>query len=81
MDSFDGAVNNEANARLIAAAPETAEERDRLKEINKELLEALEYVKEKVMKFAKERDPEQLGTWGSIFTCNVSNAIINAERK
>lgn len=30
-----------ANARLIAAAPETAAERDRLKEINAELLEAL----------------------------------------
>lgn len=31
----------QANARLIAAAPETAEERDRLKETNAELLEAL----------------------------------------
>jgi hypothetical protein len=30
-----------ANARLIAAAPETAAERDRLKEINEELLDAL----------------------------------------
>lgn len=30
-----------ANARLIAAAPETAAERDRLKEINKDLLAAL----------------------------------------
>ena len=30
-----------ANARLIAAAPETAAERDRLKEINAELLDAL----------------------------------------
>lgn len=32
----------DANARLIAAAPETAAERDKLKEINAELLEALE---------------------------------------
>ena len=31
-----------ANARLIAAAPETAEERDRLKEINKDLLALLQ---------------------------------------
>lgn len=31
----------DANARLIAAAPETAAERDRLKEVNAELLEAL----------------------------------------
>lgn len=30
-----------ANARLIAAAPETAAERDRLREINQELIEAL----------------------------------------
>ncbi len=32
----------DANARLIAAAPETAAERDGLREINAELLEALE---------------------------------------
>jgi hypothetical protein len=31
----------DANARLIAAAPETAAERDRLKEVNAELLAAL----------------------------------------
>ena len=31
---------NVANARLIAAAPETAEERNRLREINADLLEA-----------------------------------------
>lgn len=31
-----------ANARLIAAAPETAAERDRLREVNAELLAALE---------------------------------------
>lgn len=35
---------DEANARLIAAAPETASERDRLKEINAELLAALQKV-------------------------------------
>lgn len=32
----------EANARLIAAAPETAAERDRLKAVNADLLAALE---------------------------------------
>ena len=40
----DGTDENEtgaANARLIAAAPETAAERDRLREINAELLAAL----------------------------------------
>jgi len=31
-----------ANARLIAAAPETAAERDQLREVNAELLAALE---------------------------------------
>ncbi len=34
--------NADANARLIAAAPETADERDRLKVINAELLRALQ---------------------------------------
>lgn len=38
----------EANARLIAAAPETAAERDRLKEINKELLENLKALMERI---------------------------------
>ena len=33
--------DNEANARLIAAAPETAAERDYLREVNAELLAAL----------------------------------------
>ena len=32
----------EAHARLIAAAPETAQERDRLRAVNAELVEALE---------------------------------------
>jgi hypothetical protein len=32
---------SEANARLIAAAPETAAERDRLRDVNEELLAAL----------------------------------------
>ena len=44
--SDDGSADSpdqvEANARLIAAAPETAAERDRLREINAELLAALE---------------------------------------
>lgn len=39
-----GLEKQEANAHLIAAAPETASERDRLKEINAELLNALEEV-------------------------------------
>lgn len=38
----DEGVEQESNASLIAAAPETASERDKLKEINAELLEALD---------------------------------------
>ncbi|CAL8981576.1 hypothetical protein RHODGE_RHODGE_02863 [Rhodoplanes serenus] len=43
-DDFDvpiGAGEQQANARLIAAAPETAAERDRLRELNAELVAAL----------------------------------------
>lgn len=36
-----GTPEGDANARLIAAAPETAAERDRLKAINAQMLEAL----------------------------------------
>lgn len=47
LSNIDGNIltfdddEHEANARLIAAAPETAAERDRLKEANAELLQAL----------------------------------------
>ena len=51
--SWDGIHNRQyfvqcskANARLIAAAPETAAERDKLKAINAELLDALKGVVE-----------------------------------
>jgi hypothetical protein len=40
--SVSGAIS-EADARLIAASPETAAERDRLKDVNKDLLEACRY--------------------------------------
>lgn len=43
-DGFPTADECKANAALIAAAPETAEERDKLREINAELLAALEGV-------------------------------------
>lgn len=39
--SFPSSDEGKANARLIAAAPETAAERDKLKEVNAELLAAL----------------------------------------
>ena len=44
--SVIGQIWSEANARLIAAAPETAAERDRLKAINLELLSALQWITE-----------------------------------
>lgn len=49
----------EANARLIAAAPETAAERDRLKEINKDLLEALKEAEPALAVQASYRNNEQ----------------------
>ena len=49
-DDYPGNPDNErkANARLIAAAPETAAERDRLKEINSDLLAALERIEQQL---------------------------------
>jgi hypothetical protein len=41
-----------ANARLIAAAPETAAERDRLREVNAELVAALEQIAHRAHKHA-----------------------------
>jgi hypothetical protein len=45
-DSYCAMLENDANARLIAAAPETAAERDRLREVNAELLAALKRIDE-----------------------------------
>ena len=72
----------EANARLIAAAPQTAAERDRLREVNAELLAAL-----KAMFRAAElrdmdncdiRSPHVAVEW---FAANQAarRAIVNAE--
>lgn len=46
-------LESEANARLIAAAPETAAERDRLKEINVRLLAILKQVVADYKEFAE----------------------------
>ena len=67
----------EANAHLIAAAPETAAERDRLKEANADLLAALEVAYElmaKVEESAVEHtlyDGRPVEEW-----CNQANAAI-----
>ncbi len=63
MNSWDGAVNNEANARLIAAAPETAAERDKLKAVNAELLTALQAV---IERFQIEIDILTDGSFGDV---------------
>lgn len=48
-------LEREANARLIAAAPETAVERDKLKAINSELLEALQQMTTYVASFTQDK--------------------------
>tara|TARA_R100001530_G_scaffold135198_1_gene111827 strand:+ start:1801 stop:2127 length:327 start_codon:yes stop_codon:yes gene_type:complete len=48
----------EANCDLIAAAPETAAERDRLKAINAELLNALELTETTIKRLDKHRSAE-----------------------
>lgn len=47
----------EANASLIAAAPETAAERDRLKAINAEMLEALKALHDRVRQHTSKHNP------------------------
>ena len=46
-DTEEQIAEQNANARLIAAAPETAAERDRLKEVNAELLEVVRVCRER----------------------------------
>ena len=65
-----------ANAALIAAAPETAAERDRLKEINKELLEAL-----KTMVDTFNPDHQCIYDFGRAKFNAASAAIAKAEGK
>jgi len=56
----------EANARLIAAAPETAAERDRMKEINNDLLEALKEVLSEIQAIVDD---------GTLRECDVNNHL------
>ena len=49
--------NQAANARLIAAAPETAAERDQLRDINADLLAALEWAVARIIVANHEGDP------------------------
>ena len=55
MDSWDGAVNHTANAALIAQAPDLLAERDRLRQVNAELVAALEWI---VKSLTLAGDPE-----------------------
>lgn len=62
---------SDANARLIIAAPETAAERDRLKEENAEMLEALEHLlidaiilsDDYLSTFSRKQDHETVQGW------------------
>lgn len=67
-------AEHEANARLIAAAPETAAERDRLKAINAELLEACKAVVERSEGKLYNTDQET----GETFVNLLLNAIAKA---
>lgn len=62
-----------ANARLIAAAPETAAERDRLKEINKELLD----LAKEALNQLEEMDFSCSANWNGSLKTNVS-LLLNA---
>jgi hypothetical protein len=75
----------EANARLIAAAPETAAERDRLKALNAELLEALRLTADQALRC---EIPEGYGPefrseeWDAGYDAAISSArAAIAERK
>ena len=49
--------NNQANAEMIAAAPETAAERDQLRDVNADLLAALEWAVARIIVANHEGDP------------------------
>ncbi len=52
-------IDQDANAKLIAAAPETAAERDRLKAVNAELLEAVLTVRKRLVRVCAAGDGMQ----------------------
>ena len=69
-----------ANARLIAAAPETAAERDRLKESNSDLLAALKQAYDAIN--PTDKVWISLLTWGErlrLASMNITMAIRKAE--
>ena len=70
-----GTSQDAANAALIAAAPETAAERDHLKEINTELLEACKYALQNLK--PKGNVKKDFSGWNAIAA--LSKAIYNAE--
>ena len=79
-----------ANARLIAAAPDTAAERDRLKAINQELVEALvdaEYAirhaagetKHPTCEGTAETDYQSFQVWAGYFLESARAALARAK--
>jgi len=63
-----------ANARLIAAAPETAAERDRLREVNAELLAALRPLAFFSGSFRDEEDRDRLHEMFAVARAAISKA-------
>jgi hypothetical protein len=66
-------TEQQANARLIAAAPETAAERDRLKVVNAELLAVLKRFRTKVYNAAIGNGMDD--EWATA-ACSVADAAI-----
>lgn len=69
-----GKEEAQANARLIAAAPETAAERDHLKETNAALLSALQALRAEYISTV-ERAVEIMGELGR--TCDPAQSMID----
>lgn len=65
---------SDANARLIATAPETAAERDRLKEVNAELLKALRSLAFFSGSFGDEDDRERLNDMMAVARAAIAKA-------
>ena len=53
IDSLALQLQRESNAALIAAAPETAAERDRLRQVNEVMLEALKAVESEITRLER----------------------------
>jgi hypothetical protein len=74
-----GAAEMDANARLIAAAPETAAERDRLREVNATLLTTLDDLCGPGAQFEATCDESEHDQDSACVWCEARAAIAKAE--